>query len=318
MRKVISKKPARSASPIPANFPHHNFDEPYSDLLTSGEFDDEDDVLAIALKIALDHGEKGALQLAAIACDDTFDDYIDFYENPEDFYQLDKRWAARSNAILVLSMMPEHAAIVLEQMLDQLDSDDDLVVETLPFYFANVGELAIRPLIEIVNDPEEEGDGRASAVDCLTEIAEAHPELKKEIVRVFETALIRAEDEPALNSQLVMGLLDCGSKESSELIFDAFRKHLIDPGLISIEETELHLGFKAVPPIDGQEISKAFGYDTLDEYGDDILNEDESDVISDPDSEPQTPYVAELKVGRNDPCPCGSGKKYKKCCGRAV
>jgi preprotein translocase subunit SecA len=22
------------------------------------------------------------------------------------------------------------------------------------------------------------------------------------------------------------------------------------------------------------------------------------------------------KVGRNDPCPCGSGKKYKRCCGR--
>ncbi|MFC3418889.1 SEC-C metal-binding domain-containing protein [Salinicoccus hispanicus] len=26
--------------------------------------------------------------------------------------------------------------------------------------------------------------------------------------------------------------------------------------------------------------------------------------------------VNEVKVGRNDPCPCGSGKKYKKCCGR--
>jgi preprotein translocase subunit SecA len=24
----------------------------------------------------------------------------------------------------------------------------------------------------------------------------------------------------------------------------------------------------------------------------------------------------EKKVGRNDPCPCGSGKKYKKCCGQ--
>ncbi|WP_243128574.1 MULTISPECIES: SEC-C metal-binding domain-containing protein [Oscillospiraceae] len=23
-----------------------------------------------------------------------------------------------------------------------------------------------------------------------------------------------------------------------------------------------------------------------------------------------------VKVGRNDPCPCGSGKKYKKCCGK--
>lgn len=26
--------------------------------------------------------------------------------------------------------------------------------------------------------------------------------------------------------------------------------------------------------------------------------------------------INENKVGRNDPCPCGSGKKYKKCCGK--
>ena len=31
---------------------------------------------------------------------------------------------------------------------------------------------------------------------------------------------------------------------------------------------------------------------------------------------PPKPMVAEKKVGRNDPCPCGSGKKYKKCCGQ--
>jgi hypothetical protein len=30
---------------------------------------------------------------------------------------------------------------------------------------------------------------------------------------------------------------------------------------------------------------------------------------------PPQPYIAPPKVGRNDPCPCGSGKKYKKCCG---
>ncbi|MDO5116470.1 MAG: preprotein translocase subunit SecA [Synergistaceae bacterium] len=28
------------------------------------------------------------------------------------------------------------------------------------------------------------------------------------------------------------------------------------------------------------------------------------------------PIVNDIKVGRNDPCPCGSGKKYKQCCGR--
>ena len=28
--------------------------------------------------------------------------------------------------------------------------------------------------------------------------------------------------------------------------------------------------------------------------------------------------VKEKKIGRNDPCPCGSGKKYKKCCGANI
>ncbi len=28
------------------------------------------------------------------------------------------------------------------------------------------------------------------------------------------------------------------------------------------------------------------------------------------------PKEVEKKVGRNEPCPCGSGKKYKKCCDR--
>ncbi|OPJ62294.1 SEC-C metal-binding domain-containing protein [Clostridium oryzae] len=28
--------------------------------------------------------------------------------------------------------------------------------------------------------------------------------------------------------------------------------------------------------------------------------------------------VKQNKVGRNDPCPCGSGKKYKKCCGKSA
>ena len=31
---------------------------------------------------------------------------------------------------------------------------------------------------------------------------------------------------------------------------------------------------------------------------------------------PPKTRIAEQKVGRNEPCPCGSGKKYKKCCGK--
>ena len=34
-------------------------------------------------------------------------------------------------------------------------------------------------------------------------------------------------------------------------------------------------------------------------------------------AQPAAPKKAAAKVGRNDPCPCGSGKKYKNCCGKA-
>ena len=38
--------------------------------------------------------------------------------------------------------------------------------------------------------------------------------------------------------------------------------------------------------------------------------------VNTPREEKQKPVRAEKKVGRNDPCPCGSGKKYKNCCGK--
>ncbi|HVT87225.1 MAG TPA: SEC-C metal-binding domain-containing protein [Tepidisphaeraceae bacterium] len=63
----------------------------------------------------------------------------------------------------------------------------------------------------------------------------------------------------------------------------------------------------------------------------DLKHDEELAAIEDPDtnlmgdlspkSEPPSPKPKPIrrpaaKVGRNDPCPCGSGKKYKKCCGK--
>ncbi|MEN0112081.1 MAG: SEC-C metal-binding domain-containing protein, partial [Planctomycetota bacterium] len=36
-----------------------------------------------------------------------------------------------------------------------------------------------------------------------------------------------------------------------------------------------------------------------------------------PDAKPEPIRNRQEKVGRNDPCPCGSGKKYKNCCMRS-
>jgi hypothetical protein len=51
-----------------------------------------------------------------------------------------------------------------------------------------------------------------------------------------------------------------------------------------------------------------------------------NEIIAARDFAPLDPFIdadvvgpivnAQPKTGRNDPCPCGSGKKYKKCCGR--
>lgn len=39
--------------------------------------------------------------------------------------------------------------------------------------------------------------------------------------------------------------------------------------------------------------------------------------LSDPLAKPGLAPDLGIKVGRNEPCPCGSGKKFKRCCGSA-
>lgn len=47
-----------------------------------------------------------------------------------------------------------------------------------------------------------------------------------------------------------------------------------------------------------------------------ILLGNSSEEIARQEEMARQPYVAQHKVGRNDPCPCGSGRKYKQCCGK--
>ena len=55
----------------------------------------------------------------------------------------------------------------------------------------------------------------------------------------------------------------------------------------------------------------------IDESSDEILNKDGvccSDTNCCP---PATPIIRDTpKIGRNDPCFCGNGRKFKKCCGK--
>lgn len=48
----------------------------------------------------------------------------------------------------------------------------------------------------------------------------------------------------------------------------------------------------------------------------DILDEERRKELYKKQKSSGTVHNENRKVGRNDPCPCGSGKKYKQCCGR--
>ena len=64
-------------------------------------------------------------------------------------------------------------------------------------------------------------------------------------------------------------------------------------------------------------------YKKMLEDGVDVRNEKEvekwiaknQDLLGAPTHKVETYKREKPKIGRNDPCPCGSGKKYKKCCG---
>jgi preprotein translocase subunit SecA len=43
-----------------------------------------------------------------------------------------------------------------------------------------------------------------------------------------------------------------------------------------------------------------------------------NDLVTNGEQAARTPVRAEKKVGRNDPCPCGSGLKYKNCRGKGI
>jgi preprotein translocase subunit SecA len=74
---------------------------------------------------------------------------------------------------------------------------------------------------------------------------------------------------------------------------------------IQDERTQLKEGRQQKTDMSRMKVNK----DEIDSLGDDY-------AANERDKAPATPVVAAPRIGRNDPCPCGSGKKYKQCHGR--
>ena len=105
----------------------------------------------------------------------------------------------------------------------------------------------------------------------------------------------------------------------------------------SMDQLRKGIGLRAFGQVDPVIAYKKEGYDMFDEMIAAIREntarmmlsvqiktseEPKREQVADPvttsgdGTDKKMPVRAGKKIGRNDPCPCGSGKKYKKCCGR--
>ncbi len=108
-------------------------------------------------------------------------------------------------------------------------------------------------------------------------------------------------------------------------VWDAFTPELLDEELGSCLMVMSFFATKELAQAFYDESERDSG-ETLDEFAKKMLEIFEPAMLSYADlgsairsaledrESGTEPYVSEPKIGRNDPCPCGSGKKYKKCC----
>lgn len=81
-----------------------------------------------------------------------------------------------------------------------------------------------------------------------------------------------------------------------------------------VESTEISLDIDFEKLFYNMLDAKAEWLFTLEEWND-VLDVEVREAIAKEYRQSRT-IVKEEKIGRNDPCTCGSGKKYKKCCGK--
>lgn len=80
------------------------------------------------------------------------------------------------------------------------------------------------------------------------------------------------------------------------------------------EDTEVNLGFDKARLYKNMVAAEADWLYNLEEWND-IFDEETRKALY-KEQKSSTTIVKDKKIYPNDPCPCGSGKKYKKCCGR--
>jgi hypothetical protein len=205
------------------------------------------------------------------------------------------------------------------------DIAGDIVTQDGARILAAVCDGDLEPIKQLVMDRDANESGRGAAVDALGLLG-VWAEVPKRSVDEYLLGLAKEGLERTggyLWGALASACVDTEVIEAISHLRKAYEEGLIDPDFISIDELdEVERGPRGKwiereqnlrPPI--TDIAEAtrwwanFGKSEVERQATDTLFEkmESEDVI--------LPNIPPPKVGRNSPCPCGSGKKFKKCCG---
>jgi len=193
----------------------------------------------------------------------------------------------------------------------ETETDDDWVLTEVPKVMGMIGKQAIKPLADYMLGDVKDEFSKANASDCLKSIATEHPEQRDTVLDVYSQYL-KAPDPTlqSFNGLLVCNLLDLKATELIDQVRPMYEKGYVDITTSGdLEDVEIALGLRSQ-----RDTPKP-------NYANPRLAALGKLLGAPPTSAPgmgfgtKNPFVRDApKLGRNDPCHCGSGKKYKKCC----
>lgn len=194
----------------------------------------------------------------------------------------------------------EASAAPLLDLLRVAEVDDD-AAEDLPVVFGMIGPSTLPLLAGFLAERTNSEYGLSVGISAVSTVGQRTPACRDECVGILVLMLDPAGHiDPSTIGFVVAALLDLKAVEAIDAIHDAFARGAVEPSIAGdLEDIEIELGLRDRRTTPRPHYAmQAMGLSALpaaDRFAPEML-------------------PRRQEVGRNDPCPCGSGKKYKKCC----
>lgn len=207
--------------------------------------------------------------------------------------------------ILPLIKTKEALELLLDIMMAEKDAFGDWITESMPTLLAAFGEDAVERLKEYILDETLDLYIRSSVATALNVIAHQYP-VRNEDIKAFLSKLLEDTTDQTFAAFLVDELLSFKDQNLLPQVQKAFEDERIDTEVISQDDVDWVFNL----PEEEQSYFK-FMKNPLEHFSRENISYLKK--ISYPEKK-TADKKKEKKIGRNAPCPCGSGKKYKKCC----